>query len=250
MNSEVQNFEKLLVKYKLCDLKPEKVQNMAISSGKENLLIILKKTGHYSIIFGLVYKLYYFLKGLGINATLFQTKIILLAITVNAAASLTVGGVYIKKAYFNKKSTNILYNENTVESKKITETPANSIKTYKKNEPNEGILSRREYEIGIAEFQGDSTDALKITSKISENLTGIIGHDKIIFLNNTNRGKVEKILTGSVRRVGKEKFVTVKLVNVEDSKIISILSEKINSDDELESTCRKISESIAKMYLQ
>lgn len=251
MNSEVQNFEKLLVKYKLAQLKPAKVQNSAISSGRKNLVQILKKTGHYSIIFALTYKLYYIFKGLGINVTIFQTKIILLVVSVNAAASFAVGGLYVKKFYLNKiltDSTSIV--EEIGRTEKIADPAVDNIVDGKKITAPKKMSSKSLYAIGIAKIPGDTGDVLKITSQIYKDLTGRIGQNKIIFLNNKNKGKVEKILTGSIRQVGKEKFLTIKLVNVEDSRIIVILSENINSEKEIESACSKISESISKMYLQ
>jgi len=250
MNSEVKNFENLLIKYKLSDLKPVNVQVMAISSGRENLVTILKKTGHYSILFGLSYRLYYFLKGLGINATIFQAKIVLLAVSVNAAVSFAAGGLYLKKTYFSYLLTDLpVIKERINYTEKTADVPDEYDKTDKKTISAESLSVKPEYEIGIADFTGDNNDGLKVSLTIYKNLAEMIGQNKITFLKETKRKKVGKILTGSVRRIGKEKIVTVRLVNVKDSKIISIISEKINSDDEAESTCRKIAGSVAEIYL-
>ncbi len=239
MISDIKNFEMLVEKYRLTEPVPEEIQNYGLKSRDENLLIILKKTGEYTLIFAVLLKFYYLMKNSGLKITFIQARIILLsaALTIGLAASIAT---YKVIAY--KTSTVVIdHSADHAEVSEINDTIHETGSLPVKNR--DQISSGKNYAVGVAGFTGD-TGSLRITNTIYKMMKDKKSSPGIIMLTETKRNRVDKILSGSVRNIGAVKYITAKLINVKDSKVIFLINIEVESEDQIEGACKKIASAI------
>lgn len=242
MNKDVDKYQKLLDKLKLSKPVADKTQKYAIKSGDRNLKLILKKTGYYSALFGILLTLYRWMRVIGINATLLKSKILLSIITANAASALFLGGQYVAGKYIlkqpepavvdRKDDANILAEKRVLINRPVSNIPAekDSLSTA---------------EIGIQPFSGDEETGRIITSKIASNLSENIGSKTVAFIKPDKKVKLDRVLMGSVRTFGDTSYITARIINVKDSSVLNVFSEEYKSNEDLDGACSRISKKIA-----
>lgn len=239
MNNEIEKYQKLLDKLELTRPVPEEVQRYAMKSGDRNLKAILKKTGYYSVFFGILLTLFRWIRSLGINATIFKSKIVLTILSANLASAVILGSQYIAGKYMLDEPVN--------ETREVLQDAALSKKKdiVEKRSPDRRKTSIRSSEIGIQPFSGDSAQAEEVTSKIASYMSKSLGKKNVAFIRQDRKVKLDRVLMGSVRSFGDTRYITARIVNVKNSSVEFVLSEQYKSEEELNAACLRISRKIA-----
>ncbi len=233
MNSALNNFEQLADKYKFVNPITPDLQNFAILHSRKNLKKLLRDAGDFSIIFGFVLSVYSLAKKLGLSITFFQSKVITAFLSISIGISGVTGGNIAISYIIDKYSTN----EDKTEQ--ITNDTAGILELDTPVEDTKTINIK--HRIGVNLFLGSDKElARSVSNFLAIELIKIVGSDKVTLLGFKERRKTDRIAMGSIRTLGKQKIITAKLVNVENSRAEYVTSEKIESIDGLGEACRKI----------
>ncbi len=233
MSSTLNNFEQLADKYKFVNPITPDLQYFALSHGRKNLKKLLRDAGDYSIIFGFVLSVYSLAKKLGLGITFFQSKIVVAFLSVSIGISGVTGG-NIAINYVNDK-----YSTDKDKTEQITNDTTGILELDDPVEDTKTIHIK--HRIGVNTFLGpDKELARSVSNFLAIELIKIVGSEKVTLLGFKERRKTDRIIMGSIRTLGKQKIITAKLVNVENSRAEYVTSEKIESIDGLNEACRKI----------
>lgn len=225
MSERVSAFENLLERCKLRAPVPEDLRGHAIR-GRENINDILKKSGSYGIILGIIFKLFLIFRDLGIRASFLQIKILLAVAAAGVTVSVPVGGYYALK-YISVESTEIM-NEDAEQG--ISEIqPLQGLE--KKVSEQKALPPAGKYEIGISDFTGNADIRGLVGDRIGNRLISVIGKKRITPLDYSYRDRVSKIITGTVQRFGDKYLITAKIIDVETSRVIDVVSDKADRDN-------------------
>ena len=247
MNDNINIFERALYRFAFKEPLPEHIQQAIQSYKKESLVQTLKELGEYNIAYGLILKIYYLTKRLGISISVAQSKMIFGIISFLIGIVLTIVlSIAIK---------NIGITENTViDNTKKNEFMKEESKTYKqiinkKSQIDKKKNKNTKFRIGIEEFTGDLIDK-SILKKITDNLAykfiQIKGKNRIIDLR-SNRGQshINLLLRGSIEKLGETYIITAKIIDIESSRILFITTEEAESIDSIKDACSMIAERAA-----
>ncbi len=224
----------------LAEPVPKEVQELAVRSMEEDFLKITGKAGFWGIAAVLAYFIYKILQKFGIKASLFQAKIVLVAVTIPVAAGSGIGVYTVQKIVREKYFPPQIKKE----IKDKTQTSLLDKKREKSITPH--IASPLKYRIGIGDFEGsDPHDISHIVNILSGELRKLAGQKAIIKIGNrSTRGKADRILLGGIRKIENEYLVTIRLVDVESARTIYITSGRAKKKEELDLLCRKLSQKI------
>ncbi|MCP4133910.1 MAG: hypothetical protein GY754_23270 [bacterium] len=226
MNSIIENFQKIMRKYKFLDETPADIRDFSLASSRKGLTNILKISGDYSFIFGRMLFIYYTAKKLGIKASFLQIKITLAIISIFITLSAIIG-IYLFVKPFNNSSPVTIIDK-------------------KKKKPEKYFPAQTRFKIGIEAFEGSTNEAgRRVTTAVSNSLTKILGPGSVTLVSKKNRSPVPKVLTGSIRQLGKNRYISIKIIDVESSKVEFAAAEKVTSENTVSSACFKLSKKIA-----
>ncbi|MCU0822700.1 MAG: hypothetical protein MUC95_09560, partial [Spirochaetes bacterium] len=213
------------------------IQDFAVSLSGKKLRELLKKSGDYSVLFGIILSVYAAAKKLGIGITFLQSKIIAAGLAVCLGVSGYAGGraaaSYVSGFLSGEKETREKVDNSGVLLK--------SDVTVETAKPGTG-----RFFFGVNTFAGHDADTAKsVSNMITAELVSVIGYDKVTLLEYQDRRKADKIVMGSVRILGKQTIITARVVNVQTARTEFATSEKISSLNELDKACRRIADKIA-----
>ncbi|MCP4133849.1 MAG: hypothetical protein GY754_22965 [bacterium] len=257
MNRDIEQLNSILEKYELTDPISPEMQEFAIKSGRDNLKIILKKTGYYSAFFGLFLSLFYMTRSFGFKAAvLIKGKIIITVVLVNTIAAGAGGGYYINKYMLSKAPEkdpleSVIADRAHEQAKKDV-----AKKTVKMQSVSKKETLKEEYQfeyiignIRIQTFKGkDPALAKKITANIAVNLKKIKGTGITKIQNtiqNNEKKDIAKMVMGSIRTLGGTTFITARVVNAKNARVEFVASQQIDSPKDLDEACGNISKKIA-----
>ncbi|MCP4134113.1 MAG: hypothetical protein GY754_24285 [bacterium] len=250
MNRDIEQLNTILGKYELTDSVSPEIQEYAIKSGRDNLKIILKKTGYYSAFFGLFLSFFYMARSFGFKATvLIKGKIVIALVFVNAIAVAAGGGYYVFDKYILSKAPE-KDSPGSIIADRLHEQAEKVQRVSKKGTPKKKY--QIEYIIGntrIQTFKGkDPALAKKITDNIAVNLKKMKGTGAAEVQNtiqNNEKKDIAKMIMGSIRVLGGTTFITARVINAKNTKMEFVTSEQIDSLKDLDEACRNISKKIA-----
>ncbi len=232
-NINIQNFSRVMDKYKFIRPIPPAMQSDVIAAGQKDLKLIYKRFGRYGIIFAVLLFMYNQLGRAGFSVTFFKCKIILAAM----AALIATAGIYSTAKIAQHYIKQPVIDESAGTQENLYDRPSPSLKEKQATLP---------YIIGIDAFRGaDEALTVIVTDKIFKNLQNILGEDKITRLGNTNRRKLPRVIDGSVRKLGDGHNIIIKIVNITTAKTEFAATEKFRTEAEVDEACRRISERIA-----
>ncbi len=283
MNNRIQVFTDLVNKYKLVWEVPEEIRKTILKSRKSSLVKTLKITGEYGYVFNIIISLNLFARNIGLRLSLLSTKIIL-AVIVFSAASASGAVLYIfskdtttkedkkqairesiplnkgrkkkelsgnnkpektnKIDLFNNRSSsnyNAYKDEKKINGESENKIPENTDLNIEKK--NSGI----KYRVGIENFSGNNKKYTGIVkNKILDELTRLKGNEMITDYTARNSKKnINIILTGNVLKMKDRYMITVKLIDVEKSKIIYLKSKNKLLQKNINNACIEISREIS-----
>ncbi len=263
MIQDIENFNRALVRYKFTNPVSPEDQRFAIDSGRDNLKYILKKTGYYSAIFGMILTLFYWARYLGLKVTLFKSKIIVAVVAANLTTAGVVGVKYVNDNMIADKVESEMISQEvetaiveepdsrklkeSIATKKITDTVDLDSQLLKDSDLTKGIL-KDEYIISNIRVQAFKGDDAKLANRITSNIAS--GLKELMGTGTTSpeadeKSKIEKIVTGSIRDFGSLHYITARIVGLKNIKVEYVTSEEFSSEEEIDEICSRITERIA-----
>jgi hypothetical protein len=238
MNNITALFRQLMVKFKFEFPIPEDIQKFILSNKHSLAVKVLKSVDNYGLFYGLVLRIYFGAKKMGLSLSVAQSIFMLWVISASIT-SLLAAGMYF--AYYDDENIRSINPSNNMPLNSIEKTDdSGAEKQFKKrNTPQAGSAVR----IGIQLFSAENTDnktAESITDSIASTLVGLKGKDIIFNLRKGRTASINKIITGSVGKLGDTYIITAKMIDIEKSKVIYVTSENVNSSEKFNEACKKI----------
>jgi len=233
----------LIKKSRLDKPVPAEVQAYIRENKGRQFKKIMKKAGVYSVLFGLISNLFFYLKRIGLGVTIVKTAVIL-TVTAVIIISFTTAGLYmLGRGYFSGK---IQEKVEILDGNKgaLDLFPAGN--KIDKALPENDAASESD-RVGVQQFVGVNVPASRAAETgdlIYEKLSSMTGSDRVVNFRK-GRKKAGVLLMGSIEYLNNGYMISARLVNIKDSKIIYYTSENIISLDELERACQSISTRIA-----
>ena len=236
MNQEIIQFNDLMIKYRFTEPVSADIQDFAVAISRKNLKVLLKKSGDYGAVFGIILAVYTSAKELGIGITFLHCKIIAGLLAVCLGVSGYAGG----RAVVSYAVDALTENEETTQENSDSGVLLKIDEPVQTAKPGTG-----KFFFGVNVFSGANADMAKsVSNMITAELVNVIGYDKVTLLEYQDRRKADMIVMGSVRSLGKQTIITARVVNVQTARTEFVTSENISSFDEMDNACRNIAERI------
>jgi len=252
MKVNIELFQSVLDKYRLVWGSPGEFRKYILKTRKKKLIESLKLTGTYSVPYDAVLSLNLALRKAGLRITIAQSKAAALALSMALAAALgaaaymtlNAAGSVAPQVGINtpEKSNRIPFKENIADNQNVNRTGVDKV----------AVHDRPGFRIGVETFQGPDPEAsMKITGRFAAELEKAAGSEKIQLLARRRFDKsINFILSGSVIDVDGQYMISVKLINIENSKIIYMTNGECNSQEKINSFCLKHAVEISKKLMK
>jgi hypothetical protein len=241
MNNNTDKFRLVVRKYRLTNDIPLHAQETALASARTNLTVILKKTRNYSVIFGAVIYIFSVVRKFGFRLTLAQCKVVL-AISTAIVLTIITGGAYM---VISELSLPLHYDkpaEHMIDKPEIK--PSTSVTALDVRKSREASIAR--FDLGVHPFSGeDAETAAAVTLKITGRLKELLGDKNVIPTRARGKEKVTRAIMGSVRWLIEDQYITVKIINMANSRVEFATSEKVDPKGDIDGACSRISSIIA-----
>jgi hypothetical protein len=242
MTNKNDNLRELAVRYKMTNDIPPHVQKAAMDSARKNLPLILKKARNYGLVLSAALYIFDAGRKIGLRLTIAQSKAVL---AISAAISLTLitsGAYIIVKTYFIDPAPDIkLEEKNAAPSESRTGSTVTTADTARNED-----AAWKKYDIGVFTFSGIDRKAAGIASKkITEHLKKALGPGRVTLSSAKEKEKLTRAVIGSVRTLGKDRFINAKVISVSDSRVEFAVTEKIEPENDIDGACERVSARIA-----
>jgi hypothetical protein len=213
-----------------------------ISKGNiKSLINSLRIHNEYNFFYGTIIRALFITKRFGFIFKAAQMKYFLYVVIFLFFSAVSIIGLY---------SIGIPeYSGNTEQQVK----PLERFDTKTNNNTSHKVTTKSEIKtrLGIEKFTSDTVTLAvleTITDAISDNLTRTKGEDKIVNLRYGKKDKyINRILLGSVRKLGDAYIITTRIIDVEKSSVIFATDETVSSEAEINSACLKIAEKVSQI---
>jgi hypothetical protein len=255
MNNGINNiniFEKLLQRFKFNQILPDEVKKFITQYERTALTTTLKNFNEYNFVYGLVTRIFFLSYKFKLRLSIKQSKILLGFISILMAGVLTLSILFFAESIKNyePKLSVIPANQlpHNYQAESSNSKPINNDNKGMKEPAVKDTGKNTKYRLGVNLFSAKNIEddlSKLVTDTISKELSRTLGKNRIIDLNKSRKGiNFNRILSGSVAGLGKKIIISVKVVDVEDSKVILGITETIDSASEIEVKCTDIAEMI------
>ena len=244
MNQKKDIFQQVFIKYKLDVPVSSEMQNYMHASKKENLKKILKKSGSYSLVFGAILTVFFYLKKAGIGVSITKAAGVLFVTTTIAVTSVSTGTYYTVKYIKKKLLQNKTEEKHTQKQKEKTrEKINNQEKVIKKKSPD--VVSVN-YAYGLTGFSSKTVEKQvlhNVHSALLLDLINRIGKNKVV---NLLQKKVNtaNIITGTIEKIGNTYIISIKVIDAKTKEVLQLKSGTASKKEDIAALCKKISRQI------
>ncbi len=247
--NQADTLKEVIKKYKL-QMPMEPYQKKLLNDSKKRTYIrILKKHGLYFTILLPVISFLYWVKKFGITLSLAKSALIVGAAALITAGVVTGGSFYIVKEVILKKPENIEKKINKNVDSNTNKNPVDKKDKTRASEKPSFLSGQVTYRIGIIpfKFDGDKKIASAALQEILSNIRRIKGKNSAAVFDLSSMGKrVSKKLTGTLIKLGGSYRISIKLIDLKNSKIELYTSETAKRENDLANACKKLAVKIAK----
>ncbi|MCP4130226.1 MAG: hypothetical protein GY754_04525 [bacterium] len=252
--SQVDQFKKVLVKYKFHNPTPPENKKAVGKFKKDTLVTILKKKGKYGLFVSLVISLFLWTKKAGFSISIGKIMLIVAAVGTVTAATISAG------AYFTVKyiaETRSLEKTEPIEKNEldIMEPTKDTIKDSEKKTafappvtPDKKPEAEKiRYKLAVTGLQYDSSIkdiGRKINNSILAGVVSIGGKDAAARISTIpKKERPKKILSGTIVKLDETYRISAKIV--EKGRVILYETETAKSKDDIDRACKALSKKIA-----
>ncbi len=243
MNDRLNIFEGLLNKFAFRESVPVEARRFALNYKRKALEITLKHFGELNLFYGYVLRVFFSVRKAGFNISVLQSKILLSFIILIAS-----GAVYASVIYYTDSDNGTVTNERGEQERKTILKEIKDKPDAIKKEANIKEPVAIKYRFGVQQFTGDVIDVSvlnRVTDSIADKLIKREGRDSIVNLKRIGKyHNYNRLLTGSVERLGMTYIITAKIIDVESSKVLYVTTEEAASIEGIEEACSLIIERI------
>lgn len=241
MNDNLNIFERILQRFSFREPVPGEARGFALYYKRKALELTFKHFGEYNVFYGMAMRAYFAAKRAGINLTISQVKIILLLGSFFAGAALA-GAIY----FYN-------YTGTAAETDGGRDVATIIPQTFPVADPQkiikpETLSEKLRYRIAVEQFSGEAIDRIilnKITDKVADRLSVTAGKQSVINLRKGRREKnYNRLLSGSVERLGNTYMITARIIDIESSKVLFVTTEETDDAAEIDTVCEIISRKV------
>jgi hypothetical protein len=240
-NAAIALFNDVMRKYRLVEPVPAAVQRHIRVNKRKQFNEIFKRTSGYSLLFVLVSTIYFTLKRLGVAISITKSAVILAVLSLLTAGAVTVAVYW---AVAGSDSRVILD-----KAPERAAAPAGRDVGVEKEEKDlvepAAIIEDR---VGIQSFTAISMPASKaseVSDRLANSLSSLRGGERVVNLRYGRGGKKSGMMVfGTVEPAGEGYSVTVRVVNVKDSRILFYDSETAVSAQDVDGACQRLARKI------
>ncbi|MBN2402294.1 MAG: hypothetical protein JXN64_07820 [Spirochaetes bacterium] len=254
-NASINIFEKILQRFSFKQILPREVKVFILRYERNALIKTLQNFGDYNFIYGLAVRIFFLSYKLKLSFSIKQSKIALGLISSMTAGMLAGAVLYnldfLKINKFASSNIQLPAASTLVRDVIPVEKTINAENTELKKtgikdaEGNKNI----KYRLGVNPFVANNIRnelSKQVTDNISGKLSRILGKGSVIDLSKNWQGiSFNRILSGSVSGLGNKIIISIKIIDVKDSKLIFGVAETMESADEIGKKCEEIAEIIA-----
>jgi hypothetical protein len=224
--NNIELIDGLLSKYEIDAKIPEEVRKEMARMKKAVLINVLKSAGKYTLFTAVLINLILLAKkiGLGVSAAKVNIAVKAVLIVSTSTAAVTTGTVVYHHISKSARSTVAVPVQTAAPESKPTEAAVP-----------EQIPSYR-YEIVSfscpPELAGESEEFSK---KIYDMFISLQGENAAVFADKNKKYRSELTIIGSFTKIGNTRYISVRLVNPADSRIIRIINKSAVNETDIES---------------
>ncbi len=238
----------LLEFYRFYEPVPPEGQSRIPQARKETLKRILRKKGKYGLLILLGINTYYLLKKLGISISL--AKSVIIAVTVSVLSVTTVtAAVYFTLQYVTGEKPDIIEKPEIEEkiNKEVEKRGSLNADIDEKPVAIKPAVPRPL--LNIIPFKHDES-LKKISAQIIGDICNSVKSSKgnwavTTTVDLTSMKKADKVLFGSIAKLGGKYIITTRLVERKSSRVIQFIKETAESEDDIEDAGKRI---ISRIY--
>jgi hypothetical protein len=238
------NFEiidSVLSKYKLDHALPDSVRREIIRSKKDILINILKSAGKYTFFTAVIINILLFAKklGFGVSAVKLNIAIKTIIVVTTSTAAITTGTAVYNHSI--KKITADVLVSNSKETEKAASADIRIL---------EEIPS---YAFEIMPFTCPaelSQESKDLSKDIYDTIIRNYGRKSAVIFEKDKTYRSKYILSGTFSKLGENYYVSVKLVNAADSRIISITNKTASNTDDMKKIPEEIINELPRLKLK
>jgi hypothetical protein len=234
-NSRKDAIKELLKKYKFDRPLPDDRKKQLGRIRKKSMIAILEKKGKYSSFLFLAVTFFFWVKRFGISLSLGKSAVAVLT------AMIVILGAVATSAYY---AVSGLLMKHEITSEQAMTSPT--------KDPGRPLEPPREektsYRIVVGNFDFDPELAAagrQTNSSIRSELLRIKGGTMVAMAGAPGSAKTNMILAGSIIRLDATFLITAKIIDRTTSRVLFLVSESAESEQDIPRACRVISEKIA-----
>jgi hypothetical protein len=242
MIHEIDIFRRLIDKYRFTEPIAPEVQSHVTRSRARALMSSLKAVKHYSFVYGFVMTVYFEARKMGLKPSIFACRIISLIMAITVAAMLA-GAVYLAASSATNAELKPALPD-TVPSK----TGSTDLRDNTRPDDGPPKIFAAKYRLGVQPFTAANVDSAKandITRKIFNELINLKGSKKVIKIGTAKSKNVNRMLMGSVGKMGKRYVISAKVIDVEKTNVLFGASENATTDDDIDRACGNIAQKVS-----
>jgi len=251
MNGIVRKFHALLERYRFREPVPENVQDYILRYKREAAVNTLKHFGDYGIVYGLVMRVFFGVRRVGIRLSIVQSKIAVFLIAVFILFLLgLVAVLYLDSAVdiVPHQKTDVVP-ESLPDNAVLPPDFRNNVIRKKEdgNVPeNKNMIKGPEvrFRLGVETFTSEALDRNetgRISNVITNELVRLKGKGSAVRLGGKyHRRNANRVLLGGVEKLGDTYVITAKIVDVERGSVIASFDDSADSYEGINAACARI----------
>ena len=236
MKKEIIQMQKLFEATEMTSPLNEHAQAHSLKMKRKNLVSLMRKSGIYSSLYGIILSFFFLLKKIGLGLSVIQSAYLLLSITIAAATSISAGGVFAAKNYLLDTNRSEVEELSMGALSKVRGTAEKSSRI----ESGEAKTKHQEKYIYFQGFVSNNTDTALIR-RATQALTGAFRRTTAgtaITIGNDPCARYR--LSGSIEIIDGRYQISARLIDAETRRIIFASSEESDTADGILDYAKKI----------
>jgi hypothetical protein len=256
MNGIVQKFHSLLERYRFREPVPGNLQKYILRNKRDAAVRTLRHFSDYSFVYGLVLRMFFGVRKIGIRLSIVQSKIAVFLVAVFIVFLIGIGAVL----YYDTADVIAPPGKNNIIPRTLPDNsvhpPAFPDRAIKKKENNSvpedtGMVVEPsvKFRLGVDTFTSSSLDSGetgRIGNLITQELVRLKGKGSVMRLGVKYRRKnANMILLGGVEKLGDTYIITAKIVDVERGTVLASFNDSAGSYAVIDASCVRIAGKVA-----
>jgi hypothetical protein len=237
----------LMKRYKFQEALSDEARDILMRKKKELFILVLKRSGNYSVLCGIALALLYFLKKGGITVSLIKAYTIVLLGSMLVAASIVYSGYTLMTPTIMKKIPESAEPVPLALPHTIHRTHNNIVV----RKPQKTVSPIPDNAIAVKPFVTGTINAVygkRVSRKIIAELKKQLGSSRIYLFSKKDASHFAQLLSGSIQNDKNKKYIiSIRIIQVDTGTINKIIVQRMNSlsPSEINKACTLIAGRLA-----